>query len=148
MAKRRGSRKKNVLRQRVKSLEFRKARRLLPSSPQNLPNYNPVKRLPSPIRKPVKKLLHDRREWKPERLRRLLRYGNQDEISRVTLRKLTKRGTSYRTTPRQGFINPKRQEVCRRRADRRELLFKHGKVGKGVRVTTPKRLNIYSKIRC
>ena len=139
--KRRNKNKISVTRQRA-NLRFRKRREtLLPSSSFQKPYKPPTATKKSPI-------LHDRRLYKPNRLKRLLLYGSQDKISRTTLRSKTKSGKPYRVTPRQGFINPKRQEVCKRRARRRSVLFMLNRVGRGKGIKTKKHFNEYSKIRC
>lgn len=46
------------------------------------------------------------------------------------------------------FADPKRTIVCQRRKNRRETLFRRGKVGKGKKVSRIRRRNINSDIKC
>lgn len=143
MSKKRSRSKKNrVTRQRVNPRFHRDPRDLLPVSVV----FDSQK---APVAKPkAQKLGHDRRYYMPDILKRTLLYGRKDKVARVTIKNRNLQGKSYKRTPRQGFVDAKRNEVCRRRSNRRELLFKRGKVGKGVRIRTKKRLNQFSKVRC
>ena len=46
------------------------------------------------------------------------------------------------------FESPKRVEVCRRRTKRRRALFANQKAGNGRRITTRKKRNEFSEIKC
>ena len=143
MSKKRSRSKKNrVTRQRVNPRFRKDPRDLLPVSVVFDRNKT-VRRDPV-----VQKIGHDRRYYMPEILKRTLLYGRKDKIARVALKNRTIKGKPYKRTPRQGFVDAKPNEVCRRRSDRRELLFRRGRVGKGVRIRTKKHLNQFSKIRC
>lgn len=52
------------------------------------------------------------------------------------------------TLAKVSFQDPRRVVVCRRRKNRREILFKMGKVGKGKKVSRIRRRNIDSDIKC
>ncbi|AXH76734.1 MAG: hypothetical protein [Microviridae sp.] len=60
-------------------------------------------------------------------------------------------GTGYgysQTNARLGFRNPKKVSICRRRARRRETLFRRGRAGRGIAGPKLKYKNEYSNIRC
>ena len=46
------------------------------------------------------------------------------------------------------FEHPKRVAVCRRRSEKRRALFANQKAGKGRRITTRKKRNEYSEVKC
>lgn len=145
MATKRRKPKKNIRHQQRRKIpvSLRRWRLLLGS---------PLERLPKTQQEPVKKqrseqkLLQDRRflRYKKEPLR----YGKKDQIARTRLRERTILGKHYKITPRQGFIDAKRQEICQRRARRRMRLFQMGKAGKGRAIRTAKKITEYSRIRC
>lgn len=97
-----------------------------------------------------KEIRHDlRRITKNPYLRKqALRYGSQDKVAHLLLHNRTKAGKPYKLSPRRGFRDPKRVEICKRRRARREQLFKMGKAGKGRRIRSKKHYNEYSELRC
>lgn len=127
--------------------QIRQADRLLPLPAGFLafgPRNNVKQTKP---KKRQRRLLHDRRLWTPESLPHE-RYGRQDKRRRFVLRDRKADGRNRQTKAREGIADFKRDEVCIRRSRRRESLFARGRAGKGIRVTTPKRLNDLSKVRC
>lgn len=141
------SRKGNRNRQRGNP-QFHKDDRLLPfrPSPRHIPSR--VKKSIYQESRFLQTVNDDRRLWKPDLQRRFLLYGKKNTPARVRLRNRTVKGKRFKSAPRLGFEAATRLRVCQRRHERRETLFRRGKVGRGVRIRTKKRLNPFSKIRC
>lgn len=158
MAKKRRRFKKNKsLWQRANPYLRSKVYSLLPKSPIYLAK-KPIRRYQHPIAsrmpltarlvaKKVRKLLHDRRLHRPKTDPIDQRFGLYDQRHRFILRAKTIRNRRKATT-RLGFADPRQNEICRRRSERRKNLFRINKAGKGKAIRTKKKLNQFSKIRC
>lgn len=134
-------------RQREKFI-FRQADKLLSEQKRKLDNirandYYKTTTQKKEIRQDLRHLTKN-----PYLRKRVLRYGPKDKVARLYLQSRTKDGKPYKATPRLGFRDAKRVEVCQRRAKRREQLFKMRKAGKGRRIRTKKTRNEYSHLRC
>lgn len=156
---RRRSKKLNSKRQRANPYIRSKIYSLLPKSPYYQAT-KVVRRYKHPITSRIpltarlilkrvrkRKLLHDRRFYRPPTDPVDERFGKTDQRHRYlfrtkTVRNNRKAGTTFR------FSDPKRVEICKRRNARRQALFRTGKAGRGTKITTPKKLNQFSKIGC
>lgn len=106
-----------------------------------------TKRRRTMLRSPKKELLfhENQRLYRPD-----------DDFREVDGTRATVQGTDRRRV-RKGilpsslalqFKNPRRVMVCRRRAERRQTLFKIGKIGKGKKGPVKRKITEKSKVRC
>lgn len=107
-----------------------------------------TKRILRRMERPETQIYNDMRLWLPRKLKKRLLNVRRQRDAGLYLRKKTQRGRNYRLTPRFGFRDPKQLQVCKSRYARRAALFALRRVGKGIGIKTPKKLNIWSKISC
>lgn len=96
-----------------------------------------------------KEIPHDSRRFKPFQYNQPLTLsGTPAKTFSPFVRekkRISNRHTDYN---RSSFYDPRRVSICVRRTQRREYLFKTGKIGKGKRVSSIRRFNDNSRIRC
>lgn len=88
----------------------------------------------------------DRRYFRPEMDRAIRKVDGT--YAKIVLAHRTRNRPSKGTKVRIAFADPRYVTVCRRRKERRESLFKSGKIGKGKKIFGRKRITEASRIKC
>lgn len=102
------------------------------------------------LKRERKKLFRDdrRKDKKSINVKKREKFILNERIRRIERRKYKYRNDFLKIPEKEGELRPDLSRICEKRRDRREILFKSKKAGKGVK---PNKKRIYtedSKVRC